>query len=101
MSLKTSSIIRKVSMALSGLFLVVFLTQHFTINLTSVFSENVFNKISHFMGNNFIVQFILQPILIFGVVFHFIMGFILEYINRKSRDTSYVSFKGSSNSNWM
>tara|TARA_B100001250_G_scaffold14682_1_gene12843 strand:- start:582 stop:1235 length:654 start_codon:yes stop_codon:yes gene_type:complete len=101
MSLKTSSIIRKVSMALSGLFLVVFLTQHFTINLTSVFSENVFNEISHFMGNNFIVQFILQPILIFGVVFHFIMGFILEYINRKSRDTSYVSFKGSSNSNWM
>ncbi len=88
-------------MALSGLFLVVFLTQHFTINLTSVFSENVFNEISHFMGNNFIVQFILQPILIFGVVFHFIMGFILEYINRKSRDTSYVSFKGSSNSNWM
>ena len=101
MSLKTSSIIRKVSMALSGLFLVVFLTQHFTINLTSVFSENIFNEISHFMGNNFIVQFILQPILIFGVVFHFIMGFILEYINRKSRDTSYVSFKGSSNSNWM
>ena len=101
MSLKTSSIIRKVSMALSGLFLVVFLTQHFTINLTSVFSENLFNKISHFMGNNFIVQFILQPILIFGVVFHFIMGFILEYINRKSRDTNYVSFKGSSNSNWM
>ena len=101
MSFKTSSIIRKVSMALSGLFLVVFLTQHFTINLTSVFSENIFNKISHFMGNNFVVQFILQPILIFGVVFHFIMGFILEYINRKSRDISYVSFKGSSNSNWM
>ena len=88
-------------MAISGLFLVVFLTQHFTINLTSVFSENIFNKISHFMGNNFVVQFILQPILIFGVVFHFIMGFILEYINRKSRDISYVSFKGSSNSNWM
>ena len=47
-------------MALSGLFLVVFLTQHFTINLTSVFSENIFNEISRFMGNNFIVQFILM-----------------------------------------
>ena len=101
MSLKTSSIIRKISMALSGLFLVVFLTQHFTINLTSVFSKNIFNEISHFMGNNFIVQFILQPILIFGVVFHFVMGFVLEYINRNSRDTNYVSFKGSSNSNWL
>ena len=101
MSLKTSSIIRKISMALSGLFLVVFLTQHFTINLTSVFSKNIFNEISHFMGNNFIVQFILQPILIFGVVFHFVMGFVLEYINRNSRGTNYVSFKGSSNSNWL
>ena len=88
-------------MALSGLFLVVFLTQHFTINLTSVFSEKIFNEISHFMGNNFIVQFILQPILIFGVVFHFVMGFVLEYINRNSRGTNYVSFKGSSNSNWL
>jgi len=53
------------------------------------------------MGNNFIVQFILQPILIFGVVFHFVMGFVLEYINRNSRDTNYVSFKGSSNSTWL
>ena len=101
MSLKISSIIRKFSMALSGLFLVVFLTQHFTINLTSVFSENIFNEISHFMGNNFIVQFIFQPILIFGVVFHFVMGFILEYSNRNSRDINYVSFKGNSNSSWI
>ena len=61
----------------------------------------MFNEISHFMGNNFIVQFILQPILIFGVVFHFVMGFFLEYINRNSRDTNYVSFKGSLNSNWL
>ncbi len=101
MSLETSSIIRKLLMALSGLFLVVFLSQHFIINLTSVFSERMFNQISHFMGNNPLVQFILQPILIFGVIFHFFMGFVLEYYNRKSRDIKYISFKGSSNSNWM
>ena len=51
-------------MALSGLFLVVFLTQHFLINVTSVFSEDIFNKLSHFMGTNPLVQFVLQPILI-------------------------------------
>ena len=73
-----SSLARKYAMALSGLFLVVFLLQHFTINFTSVFSEEVFNEISHFMGNNPLVQFVLQPILIFGVVFHFVMGFVLE-----------------------
>ncbi|MDG1247256.1 MAG: hypothetical protein P8N64_02760, partial [Flavobacteriaceae bacterium] len=57
MKLMSSSIGRKILMALSGLFLVVFLTQHFLINITSVFSENLFNTLSHFMGNNPIVQF--------------------------------------------
>ena len=98
--LKTT-IARKVSMALSGLFLILFLGQHFTINITSVFSQTTFNFISHFMGNNPIVQFILQPILIFGVVFHFVMGFILQIKNSKSRSVKYVSFKGSANASWV
>ena len=101
MSLTSSTIGRKVAMALSGLFLVVFLTQHFTINFISVFSAKTFNEISHFMGNNPLVQFILQPILIFGVVFHFTMGFVLEIQNRKSRAIQYVEFKGSANASWV
>ena len=101
MSLTSSTIGRKVAMALSGLFLVVFLTQHFTINFISVFSAKTFNEISHFMGNNPLVQFILQPILIFGVVFHFTMGFVLEIQNRKSRAIQYVEYKGSANASWV
>ena len=96
-----SSLARKYAMALSGLFLVVFLLQHFTINLTSVFSEDVFNEISHFMGNNPLVQFVLQPILIFGVIFHFLMGFVLEFKNRSARAQNYAQNKGSANSSWM
>ena len=96
-----TTIARKVSMALSGLFLILFLGQHFTINITSVFSQTTFNFISHFMGNNPIVQFILQPILIFGVVFHFVMGFILQIKNSRSRSVKYVSFKGSANASWV
>tara|TARA_S200000501_G_scaffold315909_1_gene308434 strand:+ start:912 stop:1571 length:660 start_codon:yes stop_codon:yes gene_type:complete len=101
MTLAASSIGRKVLMALSGLFLVLFLTQHFSINLLSVFSESLFNQVSHFMGNNPIVQFILQPILIFGVLFHFTMGFLLELKNSKSRSVKYDSYKGSTNASWM
>lgn len=101
MTLTASSIGRKVAMALSGIFLVLFLTQHFSINILSVFSENLFNEVSHFMGNNPIVQFILQPILIFGVLFHFIMGFVLELQNSKSRSIKYSSYKGSANASWM
>ena len=97
----STTIARKVAMALSGLFLILFLGQHFTINISSVFSEKTFNLLSHFMGNNPLVQFILQPILIFGVVFHFIMGFVLQLKNSKSRNVKYISYKGSANASWV
>ena len=100
MGLISSSIARKVAMALSGLFLVFFLGQHFTINFSSVVSPDTFNSWSHFMGTNGVVQFVLQPVLIFGVVFHFVMGFILELQNRKARSVRYASFKGNLNSSW-
>ena len=95
-----SSISRKVAMALSGLFLILFLAQHFTINFTSVIREDLFNKLSHFMGTNPLVQFILQPILIFGVIFHFVMGFILEIKNRRSRKVNY-SYQSGISSSWI
>lgn len=96
-----SSIGRKVAMALSAFFLMIFLLMHVSVNLLSVFSEETFNAASHFMGTNWVIQFIMQPILIFGVVFHFVMGFVLEIKNNKARQISYVSNKGSANSTWM
>jgi len=96
-----SSIARKVSMALSAFFLMFFLLQHLAINMTSVFIAGTFNELSHFMGTNFAVQYLLQPVLIFGVCFHFIMGFILEFKNWKSRDVRYVKYKGGASSSWM
>jgi succinate dehydrogenase / fumarate reductase cytochrome b subunit len=101
MTLIASSIGRKLTMALSGLFLVIFLTQHFAINITSVFSPSLFNEISHFMGNNPLVQFIFQPILILGVLFHFTMGFVLELQNWKSRAVKYKRYKGGANAPWV
>ncbi len=97
----SSSITRKVVMALSGIFLVLFLALHFTINFTSVVSPETFNEFSHFMGYNPIVQFLMQPILVAGVVIHFVMGFVLEIQNRKARGIQYVSFKGSENASWV
>lgn len=101
MGLFTSSIARKVTMSLSGLFLVIFLGQHLFINLTSVFSPDTFNSLSHFMGTNALVQFVMQPILIIGVVLHFVTGFILEAQNRKARPIKYGEFKGNNNSSWV
>ncbi len=97
-----SSLARKVVMALSGLFLVFFLGQHFVINLTSVIAPDTFNSWSHFMGYNPIVQYALQPVLIAGVIIHFVMGFILELQNRAARGSvRYASYKGSANASWI
>jgi len=100
--LLSSSIARKFAMALSALFLIFFLLMHVSINLLSVFSEDAFNTASHFMGTNPLVQFLMQPILIFGVVFHFVMGFVLEIKNRKAVGVAkYAQNNGAANSTWM
>ncbi|MDO1502007.1 succinate dehydrogenase cytochrome b subunit [Winogradskyella maritima] len=96
-----SSVGRKFAMALSAFFLMVFLLQHFSINILSVFSPETFNDVSHFMGTFWVVQYLLQPVLIFGVVFHFVMGFILDIKNRSARKVGYVKNNGSANSTWM
>ena len=96
-----SSIGRKIAMALSAFFLMVFILQHFAINILSVFNPDLFNEASHFMGNNPLVQFVLQPVLIFGVVFHFVMGFVLEFKNKASRNVSYAVNNGNANSTWI
>jgi len=96
-----SSIGRKVAMALSALFLMIFLLQHFVINLLSVFSPDAFNEVSHFMGTFWVIQYVMQPVLIFGVLFHFIMGFALEIKNKKARTISYAKNNGAANSSWM
>ena len=101
MSLIKSSLARKYVMALSGLFLVTFLILHVTINLASVFSPDFFNEASHFMGYNPIVQFLMQPILIAGVIVHFVMGFVLEIQNNKARDIGYVKYNGGANAPWV
>ena len=97
----SSSIARKVAMALSALFLIIFLIIHFAVNITSVFSADLFNDLSHFMGTNPLIQFVMQPVLIFGVVFHFVMGFILEIKNKKARNIKYAKYNGAASATWM
>ncbi len=98
-----SSIGRKFMMALSGIFLMTFLVIHVLINLTSLFPDGgkMFNMLSHFMGTNPLIQFALQPVLIFGVVYHFVAGFVLEYQNNKAVGIKYAKNNGAANSTWM
>ena len=99
--LTSSSIGKKLLMALSGFFLLVFLLQHFTINFLSLVSKDLFNHVSHFMGTNVLVQFVLQPVLMFGVVFHLLMGMYLDRKNKLARPVRYAMESASQNSSWI
>lgn len=88
-------------MALSGFFLLLFLLQHLTVNFISVISPDGFNEASQFMGTNPLIQFVMQPILAFAVVFHLAMGIRLELQNRSARPIKYAMNKGNANSTWM
>ena len=97
----SSTIGRKYAMALSAMFLLIFLIMHLSVNLLSICSPSAFNAASEFMGYNPLIQFLMQPILGFAVVFHFVMGFVLELKNRSARPVKYAVNQGSANSTWM
>lgn len=96
-----STIGRKYAMAISAMFLLVFLVMHLFLNMLSVFSKDAFNAGSYFMGYNPLIQLVMQPILLIGVVFHFVMGFILEIKNKNARPVKYAVNGASANSTWM
>ena len=102
MQIFKTSVARKMAMALSAFFLIIFLVIHLAVNFMSVLSPSTFNMLSHFMGTNPLIQFAMQPVLLIGVIFHFVMGFVLELQNKKARGNQpYYSYNGAANASWM
>ena len=99
-ALLNTSILKKVAMALSGIFLITFLALHVTLNFISVLGEDAFNTASHFMGYNPLIQYVMQPVLAIGVIFHFVMGFVLTLQNRAARPIAYANYNGAANASW-
>lgn len=87
-SFVSSSIGKKVVMALSGLFLIVFLTVHLVANLTLIIGEDAFNATSHFMGTNPLIQ-IMQPVLAIGFLVHIGLGIVFDLQNRSKTPVKY------------
>lgn len=99
----SNSVGRKFLMALSAIFLLIFLIVHLVTNLlsiTPIFGPDAYNVAADFMGYNPFVQFLMQPILGFAVIFHFVMGFILEIKNNKARPIKYGYNNRKVNTTW-
>ena len=96
---QSSSIVRKVTMSLSGLFLLTFLPLHLLINSLSLCSADLFNDAVHFMETNLLIQ-VMQPALGIGFLVHIIMGIKLEMQNRKARPIKYEFEDAKGSSTW-
>ena len=94
-----SSVARKFWMAITGVFLVVFLVVHLTINLFLFVSPELFNEGSHFMAHNPLIQ-VMQYVLALGFIVHIVMGIKLTLQNRAARPVGYAYENAAASSSW-
>ena len=98
-----SSVGKKFVMSLSGLFLIVFLLVHLSLNLTMLVDPvngTAYNIAAHFMATNVFIK-IMEPILALGFLFHIIYAFIVQLNNWKARGNDrYAMVNQKESSTW-
>ncbi len=97
----TSAIGKKLVMAFTGIFLILFLIVHCTANFAIFVPDQgaTFNKVSHFLGKNWIVH-ILEVGLFAGFIIHIIQGLVLTKQNKSKRPIKYAVTDRKSTSKW-
>ena len=97
-ALLKSSIAKKYWMALTGLFLCLFLAGHLAGNLQLIFSDALhFNQYALFMTSNPAVK-LLSYLTYISILFHAIDGIMLTIQNQKARPIGYAKTNGSTSS---
>ncbi len=88
--LKFASVTKKITLALMGLFLLVFLLLHGAINLCLLREDggDWFRAAAHFMGTNWIVK-VMEVVLMAAFAVHIILAIILQIQNWKARPVRY------------
>ena len=97
-ALLKSSIAKKYWMALTGLFLCLFMAGHLAGNLQLIFSDALhFNQYALFMTSNPAVK-LLSYLTYISILFHAVDGIMLTIQNKKARPVGYAKTDGSSSS---
>src|SRR6476661_2959273 len=102
----TSSVGKKIVMAITGLSLILFLIVHVTVNACMwavIFDPDdngeVFNKAAHFLGQTLVPRVLEIGLFLFFFI-HIIQGYVLEVQNRSKRGTPYAMNYGNRGSKW-
>lgn len=97
----SSSLGRKLIMAVTGLSLIIFLVVHSGINSLIFFNDGgeTFNTAAEFMGTNWLIR-ITEVGLMAGFIIHIVDGLMLWNSNKAKRPIKYAIVKGEANSTW-
>jgi succinate dehydrogenase cytochrome b subunit len=97
----TSSVGQKITMALTGIFLILFLVVHVGVNACIWFNDGgqVFNRAANFLGEN-VVPRILEIGLFLFIILHIVQGLMLEAQNLSRRGVGYKIDYGNRGSKW-
>ena len=99
-ALLKSSIAKKYWMALTGLFLCLFLVGHLIGNLQLIYGDALqFNTYALFMTTNPAVK-VLSYLTYFSILFHAVDGIVLTIQNKKARPVKYAMNRPQKNTIW-
>lgn len=99
-ALLSSSLAKKYWMALTGLFLCLFLVIHLAGNLPLLWgTQDGFNEYTLLM-TSFLPIKIVSYVLYASILFHSVDGIVLAIQNRKARPVKYVKNNAAANSSW-
>ena len=94
-----SSIGRKFIMSISGLFLILFLLFHMSMNLVMVFSLDAYDMVSEFLGANW-YALVGTLVLAAGFVVHILYATMLTLQNRRARGTDRYASSNKTPTEW-
>lgn len=106
----SNSVGHKLVMAITGLFLILFLLVHLAMNLTLVMNDvflfghqwgegELYNTAAHFMISTPLIR-LMEPLLAAGFIFHIVYATIITIRNRRHRPISYAVRAGNHLSSW-
>ena len=106
----SNSVGRKLVMSITGLFLVLFLLVHLTMNLALILNNvflfghewtegELYNTAAHFMISTPLIR-LMEPLLAAGFVLHIVYATIITIRNRRFRPVGYAVTAGNKLSSW-
>jgi succinate dehydrogenase / fumarate reductase cytochrome b subunit len=95
------SIGRKFLMSITGIFLLLFILVHLTVNLLIIFDDTgtLYNSGAHFMVSNPVIR-VVEPILGLGFLIHIIWSLIIIWENWLARPVRYRKSIRSEATSW-